>query len=53
MNGTKMRKELAQALQDAKNVYMADKTDYAAGRYDGLKEALELLDRELDRGIER
>jgi hypothetical protein len=47
----KLRTELAEALADARRVYEADKggpsAGFASGRYDGLKQAIEILDRML------
>lgn len=46
----KLRKDLAVALDDARNAYEANgRKDYDAGRYEGLKQALEAVDRFLER----
>jgi hypothetical protein len=49
----KARKHLSTALDTAKRAYGESHSDYDAGRCEGLKEAVELVDRQLDRGIER
>lgn len=46
-------KQLSTALDTAKKAYGESHSDFDAGRYEGLKQALELVDRQLDRGIER
>lgn len=52
----KLRKDLAEAMDAARADYEANgRPDYDAGRYEGLKQALEVVDRFLDRqtAIER
>lgn len=39
-----LRRRLTVALDSARDVAKGDKDDFAAGRYDGLKEALAILD---------
>lgn len=49
----KAYKQIAAALETAKQAYAESRKEYDAGRYEGLKEAVELLDRQLDRSLGR
>ena len=49
MNMEKLRKELWAEKSDVAELAKASKTDYDAGRYEGLKLALEIVDKYLDR----
>lgn len=50
----KTRAELGRTLQDARENYEANgKQAYDAGRYEGLKQALEIIDRAIDGVMER
>ena len=40
--------KIANAKDDAERIYRENKTDWNAGRYDGLKQALELIEREIE-----
>lgn len=47
----KVKKQIATALDTAQQAAKESKSDYDAGRYDGLKQALELINRELGRDL--
>lgn len=53
MNAKQLQRQLEQAMLDAREASMATKTDYDAGRYDGLKQAVEILERLVERDLER
>jgi hypothetical protein len=48
-----LRKALAARKAAAGELAKTQKTDYDAGVYEGLKEALAMVDRQLDKGMER
>ena len=46
MSKSDTRRRITEAYEDALRVYREDRSNYDAGRADGLKQALELIDRE-------
>lgn len=48
-----IRKKLAELKEHTAEISKESKTDFDAGRYDGLKEALAVVDQVLDRGLGR
>jgi hypothetical protein len=52
-DGDVIRKKIAELKEHTAEIAKGSKTDFDAGRYDGLKEALAIVDQVLDRGLER
>jgi hypothetical protein len=52
-DGDLIRQKLANLLANRAELAKESRTDFDAGRYDGIKEALAIVDQVLDRSFER